>query len=724
MDRNVDRYMKRILLFLSSLLLAISTLFVVGPVLAEGTNLIANPNAEITSGTSPANWQQSKWGTNTGAHAYNNPGASGSRSLEVSLTAHTDGDIKWMHDAVAIKPNTEYVYTSWYASGVSTEIDLQYIDTAGITTYAYVSAIDPNTTGQNLSVKFKTPANAAKVSVMHVLARVGTLETDNFTLSAADTSVIDNDNLIANGSFESLNGTLPAHWTRNSWGTNQSQFSYETSGRTGSRSAKVSMTSYTNGDAKWYADAATVTSGKSYTYRDYYKSSVSTRVVVAYISATGAYSYEELALAPASIDTWKEYSATFTAPATAVKASVYHILASVGHLTIDDASLYVALPPPTGPSVPNSSLETSIGTTPANWQKSSWGANTSTFEYLNSGYTGNRSVKVTVANYQDGDAKWYFDPITTMQPGKQYRFTAWYKTNVTPHPVAMFTMADGTTQYFGMPIAQPASNSSTVWQKYTDTFSVPAGAVSGSVFLFINQNGWLQTDDYSLTPYSPNGFTRPLLTITFDDGHEENATTALPVLNQYGLKTTQCFATSFIEGQSQAVKNGVLAFKNSGHEICSHTVTHPFLTSTNASSLTYELQHSQKYLKSLTGQAVRNFASPYGDYDARVITEIKKYYRSHRSVDEGYNSKDNFNIYSLRVQNVLDTTSAQQITAWINQAKIDKTWLILVYHRVADDPGPYDTYKNVFVEHVQAIKSSGIAVKTYNSALDEVTPQL
>jgi peptidoglycan/xylan/chitin deacetylase (PgdA/CDA1 family) len=287
----------------------------------------------------------------------------------------------------------------------------------------------------------------------------------------------------------------------------------------------------------------------------------------------------------------------------------------------------------------------------------------------------------------------------------------------------MFIMSDGSEQYFGMPISQP-SGSTTQWQQYSDTFSVPIGAVSGSVFLYISQNGWLQTDDYSLTPYTPTGFNRALLTMTFDDGHEDNATTALPTLNQYGIKTTQCYATTFIEGQSQQAKDDVLAFKNSGHEICSHTVTHPYLTTVNPSTLTYELQHSKQYLESLIGQPVTNFASPYGDYNKAVNAEIKKFYRSHRTTDEGYNSKDNFAPYSLRVQNILNTTTAEQVAAWIAKAQATKTWLILVYHRIGTNPEDYDSTPAMFQQHVQKIIASGITIKTTNGALDELTPQL
>jgi peptidoglycan/xylan/chitin deacetylase (PgdA/CDA1 family) len=144
----------------------------------------------------------------------------------------------------------------------------------------------------------------------------------------------------------------------------------------------------------------------------------------------------------------------------------------------------------------------------------------------------------------------------------------------------------------------------------------------------------------------------------------------------------------------------------------------------SATTLTYELQHSKQYLEQITGRPVVNFASPYGDYNMTVTNEVKKYYRSHRSVDEGYNSKDNLNVYNLRVQNVLDTTSAAQVAAWIAQAKVDNTWLILVYHRVATNPGPYDTYTNVFAEHVKTISQSGVVVKTYNDALNEVLAQM
>ncbi len=423
--------------------------------------------------------------------------------------------------------------------------------------------------------------------------------------------------------------------------------------------------------------------------------------------------------------------------------------------------------------ITNPSVE--IGTTtPTGWTGSSWtsvaGAITPTFEYVTGdGHGDSKSLKVTMANYEktyipgaddgttggamtgdDGDAKWIFDPIATttgtptaaapLQVGKQYRFNAWYKTNTTPKVVVDYMDAAGTESFYGMSNPQPTAASATTWTQYSNTFSVPQGASKVTIFMFLDQNGWVQTDDYSIEEYTPTGFSEPLVTLTFDDGHEDNATNALPLLNQYGFKTTQCFETTTLIANPVQAETNVKAFFNAGHEICSHTVTHPMLTQVSDAQLIKELTESKHYLENIIGQAVPNFASPYGDYNQHVNDVLKSVstsyggYTSHRTVDEGYNSKDNFDPYRLRVQNVFSTTTAAQISAWVAQAQADKTWLVLVYHRVVDTskatdptyeaPGPYDTSLDLFKTHLAAIQASGVKVSTMKDALAETEAQI
>lgn len=714
--------MKRFKLFIAGLAaLALLALVPMLPVFAE-TNLIANPSAEKASRSKPLNWTSNQWGSNLASFKYAKTGKDGSRSLRIDMQSYQDGDAKWMADPVNVKGNQLYTYTSFYRANVETEITVQYTHADGSVTYEFVQIIPVASKWQQLTAEFVTPATATKAVVLHVINQVGVLQTDMFSLTSKDTPPpVDEENLLANSSFEAATGTTPTDWNTSSWGDVTAQFTHENSGYTGSRSATVAVTKHTSGDAKWYAKPVNVLAGKAYLYRDYYKSTSDSRVVAAFIDAAGNWSFADLEKAPASGD-WRQYQSTFAVPAGTVQMTIFHLIDGVGTLTIDDALLQVSVPVGDNPAVPNASLENaSSAAQPTGWLHNSWGNNTAQFDYVNEGRTGSKSVKTTISNYQDGDAKWYFEPIKTLKADKQYRFSVWYKGNIVPQVVAMYLKADGSAAYLGMP--QPAVPTTNQWQQYTNTFTVPSDAVAVSTFMYVKQNGWLQTDDYSITEYHPQGFSRPLLTLTFDDGHEDNVNTALPLLKQYGFKTTQCYATTFIEGNSQAVAD-VRKFQNSGHEICSHTVTHPFLTSLDAAKLKYELQHSRQYLESITGVPVDNFATPYGDYNMSVNEAIKGYYGSHRTVDEGFNSKDNFDKYRLRVQNILDTTTPEQVTEWIKQAQLDNTWLILVYHRVASDPGPYDTYTDVFAKQLEAIKQSGITVKTYDAALDEVMSQL
>lgn len=369
--------------------------------------------------------------------------------------------------------------------------------------------------------------------------------------------------------------------------------------------------------------------------------------------------------------------------------------------------------------VPNNSVEdvSAIdGTLPEQWVHSGWGTNTPIYQYSTDGRDGSRSVKITMTNYVSGDAEWDYTP-QALNRGQDYRFTVWYKTDTLPRVVAHYIKDDGSEDFFGLPDPEPTN---TDWQQYSDVFTVPADVKAVSVYMFLSSNGTLQTDDYHITPYKYVGFNRGLLTFTFDDGFEQNITTALPVLNQYGFKTTQCVSTQYVEGVPAQITN-MQTFTSGGHEICSHSVTHPFLTQTSTAQVDYELSHAQSFLQSITGQSITDFSSPFGDYNVAVNTEIQKYYKSHRTTDEGFNSKDNLNPYRLRVQNMQNSTTLAQFQSWVNKAKTDQTWLILLYHVVGSQtPEQFDTNQADFNAQMQWLASSGLAVKRWDQALAEV----
>lgn len=707
----------------------------VGYTHAQDANLIANPSFEISSNsTAPDNWTFSAWGGTTATSNYMTSGRTGTRSANVQVSAHSGGDAKWIHDFVAVKPSTIYNISVWYQSNVNTELDAAVRLSNGTTQYFYVGSVSASTEWREAKASFSTPQDASSMSIFHILYSIGSLTIDDVSLTRASVTPNpdpppdpspdpDSTNLISNGSLEQNNGSKPTGWVFSSWGNNNAVSRYDSTAQDGIRSAYISIGKWRSGDAKWIHSPVTVSEDASYIFSNFYKATSVTQTVLQYRAADGNTSYQWLGNNPAS-GSWRQSSYRFTVPYNIVSVSVLHVLSGKGALWTDNYKLVLDIPtPPSVSIIENASVETvdaNEPSRPAGWFTNSWGTNTASFQYLNTGYDGSRSIKTTITSYGSGDAKWYHQPVG-LSPGVNYKFVDYYQSNIDSRVVLALTMNDGTVQYQEL----ASAGASATWQRYQSTFTMPVGAVSVSVFHLISKVGYLITDNYSFSEYTPTPFNRGLLTLTFDDGWEGNRDTAFPMMAGYGYCSTQFYATTFI--QNSAVPNTADVIRNinaSCHEVHSHSVTHPDLTTLTSAQVQAELVNSKTYLESILGRPVTYFASPFGAYDTAVKNQIMQVYTVHRTVDAGFNSKDNFDLSRLKVQNVLATTTATEISAWITQANAEGTWLILLYHKITANPGPYDTNTNVFAQHLQVIKSSNIPVRTMSQALSELLPQL
>ncbi len=385
--------------------------------------------------------------------------------------------------------------------------------------------------------------------------------------------------------------------------------------------------------------------------------------------------------------------------------------------------------PPANPSnlVPNPSVETIAGSLPANWHGDGWGTNTATETYEADGHTGSHSLKVTVSKYTSGDAKWYFDDAT-VTPGQNYSYSNWYKSSVDTEIDAQVTSTSGAVSYYYI---GTASASPTNWAQFKAQFIAPTNAKSITFFQVITAVGYVQTDDYSLGVYTPAQFNRGMVSLTFDDGWRTQYTTALPMLQKYNMHATFYLLTSTVTYPDYMTTAMMQTLKTNGNELADHTQTHPHLPTLTVAQIDQEMGGSQTQLRSWFGNdgvVASNFATPYGEYNTTVLTEAKKYFRSHRSTDDGYNSKDSFDIYNIRVQNIVDATTPAQVAAWVAQAQKDKTWLVLVYHIVSADPAAnsedYSVTPANLETELQNMQQSGIAVQTVDQALNEIAPQL
>jgi peptidoglycan/xylan/chitin deacetylase (PgdA/CDA1 family) len=178
-------------------------------------------------------------------------------------------------------------------------------------------------------------------------------------------------------------------------------------------------------------------------------------------------------------------------------------------------------------------------------------------------------------------------------------------------------------------------------------------------------------------------FQRGMVSITLDDGWPSQFTAARPALNARGIPATYFLVT-------EGIRNGwagymtvpqVQTLISEGNELGAHTMTHRDLTTLSSADAETELRDSQAWMKTQLGlQAVPSFASPYGAYNASVLTTIQKYYGSHRTVNGGQNFKDS-NVLQLRAYDVQSNISVDTVRAWIDTAAADGSWLILTFHQ-------------------------------------------
>jgi peptidoglycan/xylan/chitin deacetylase (PgdA/CDA1 family) len=230
------------------------------------------------------------------------------------------------------------------------------------------------------------------------------------------------------------------------------------------------------------------------------------------------------------------------------------------------------------------------------------------------------------------------------------------------------------------------------------------------------------------------------VSFTFDDGLDSVYSQAAPALAKYGIKGTSYVITGCVgmtttpntchadTNEKYMTWDQILAVQNTyGWEIGSHTVSHPYLATSDATDgqpnvlttqqVTNEMVNSKAALAA-HGINATDFASPYGDYNNNVLAEAAKVYESHRGFADQNNNIWSYNDMILNDMQVQSGVTVAQVKARIDQAITNKEWLILTFHdiRVNASTNPSDyQYKTSDLEQIAAYAQAKAAqIKNVN----------
>ncbi len=176
-------------------------------------------------------------------------------------------------------------------------------------------------------------------------------------------------------------------------------------------------------------------------------------------------------------------------------------------------------------------------------------------------------------------------------------------------------------------------------------FKVPKTHRSGycDVGRFRTQMAWLKYAGYQVISLSDaydalfgnRVLTRRSVVLSFDDGYENFADHALPIMTEFGYPSV-LFAVSGLLGHRAEWLTGdrekplllsggrLRELRSSKVEIGSHTINHPRLSRLQPEQVWHEVADSKSALENVLGEPVKFFAYPYGDYNPSVRDAVEK----------------------------------------------------------------------------------------------------
>jgi peptidoglycan/xylan/chitin deacetylase (PgdA/CDA1 family) len=145
------------------------------------------------------------------------------------------------------------------------------------------------------------------------------------------------------------------------------------------------------------------------------------------------------------------------------------------------------------------------------------------------------------------------------------------------------------------------------------------------------------------------------VSLTFDDGYVSNYDVA-KYLSAIGIKATFFITTHLKERLFlSSTPKKIVEISELGHEVGSHSCTHPFFVSINKSEREHELIESKRWLEDLLEKKISSFAYPYFLYNKEVLQHTHKFYQISRSrhLHVGSDKVNTYNVHFLTRKNVL-----------------------------------------------------------------------
>lgn len=183
------------------------------------------------------------------------------------------------------------------------------------------------------------------------------------------------------------------------------------------------------------------------------------------------------------------------------------------------------------------------------------------------------------------------------------------------------------------------------------------------------------------------------VTFTFDDGLSNQFSKMIPILDEFDMKATFYIVTDWATRDNLWPELEKIAAN--GHEIGSHTLTHPTIAGTR------ELVDSKRIIEEKIGMPCLTVAYPYCNFPSDADT-LQSLYISGRVCDGqlvGHYMKDMYNISSIITGTEGGIKNSDDIKAKLETSRSEKKWCVFLIHEI-DRGGGYSPTKSADLKSV------------------------
>lgn len=181
---------------------------------------------------------------------------------------------------------------------------------------------------------------------------------------------------------------------------------------------------------------------------------------------------------------------------------------------------------------------------------------------------------------------------------------------------------------------------------------------------------------------------RKIASFICDDGHINDKNWYIPLLNEYGLKSSLAICKQWARqgnASSRLSEQEIIDYFKAGHDIVNHTLTHQYLNQLTLDEAEEQVLGNKLYLETLLNAECELFVSPFGIRNANLDYIISKYHKA--NFISGYAVNNPTPLDSFFINRVSFDAAESGVLIFdtklkpaIDEATINNQWLVFAVH--------------------------------------------